>query len=134
MRPFQLSSDMKTMRGVFYPTGWMVLLFPGEQQARDAARQLAGAGVAEDRMMVVTPADFRRELAGNEGDDGILPSAGTEGDTVRKMGELVAQGHHGLFVHAPHQADSDRVMEVLRGAPMSFGQKYRALVIEDVVE
>jgi hypothetical protein len=134
MRPFQLSSDMTTMRGTFYPTGWMVLLFPGEQQARDAARKLAGAGVGEDRMMFMTPQDFQREIAGSKGDDGMLPSAGTEGDTVRKMAQLVAQGHHGLFVHAPDQAQSDRVLEILGDTPMSFGQKYRKLVIEDIVE
>jgi hypothetical protein len=125
---------MRTLRGTFYPTGWMVLLFPGEQQARDAARQLAGAGIGEDRLMLMTPQEFQREIAGTAGDDGILPSAGTEGDTVRKMAQLVAQGHHGLFVHAPDHADSDRVMEILRDVPMSFGQKYRTLVIEDIVE
>jgi len=134
MRPFQLGSDMRTMRGTFYPTGWMVLLFPGEQQARDAARQLARAGVGEDRMMLMTPQDFQREIAGSAGDDGLLPSAGTEGDTVRKMAELVAQGHHGLFVHAPDQQHSDRVMEILADTPPSFGQKYRKLIIEDIVE
>ena len=134
MRPFQLGSDMRTMRGTFYPTGWMVLLFPGEQQARDAARQLARAGVGEDRMMLMTPQDFQREIAGSAGDDGLLPSAGTEGDTVRKMAGLVAQGHHGLFVHAPDQEHSDRVMEILGDTQPSFGQKYRKLIIEDIVE
>jgi hypothetical protein len=134
MRPFQLNSDMKTMRGTFYPTGWMVLLFPGEQQAREAARKLADAGVAEDRMMFMTPQDFERDIAGSKGDTAILPSAGTEGDTVRKMAELVRQGHHGLFVHAPEHDSSERVMEILRDTPVSFGQKYRTLVIEDVVE
>ena len=133
MRNFQLDSAMKTLRGTFYPTGWMVLLFPGEQEARDAARQLAAAGIAEDAMMLMSPQDFRREIAGSEGDDGILPSAGTEGDTVRKMAQLVAQGHHGLMVHAPDHEHSDRVMELLREARMSFGQKYRKLVIEDIV-
>ncbi|GAB3665735.1 RNA-binding protein [Ramlibacter alkalitolerans] len=134
MRPFQLGSDMKTMRGTFYPTGWMVLLFPGEQQVREAARKLADAGVGEDRMMLMTPQDFRAEVAGSKGDEGILPSAGTEGDTVRKMAGLVAQGHHGLFIHAPDQEQSDHVMEILRDTPVSFGQKYRKLVIEDIVE
>jgi len=134
MRPFQLNSDMKSIGGAFYPTGWMVLLFPAEQQARDAARKLAGAGVADDRMMMLTPQDFGREVYATKGDEGILPSAGTEGDTVRKMAELFAQGHHGLMVHAPSHHDSDKVMEILRDMPMSFGQKYRTLVIEDIVE
>jgi len=133
MRPFQLDSGMTTMRGTFYPTGWMVLMFPGEQQARDAAQLLAREGVGEDALMMVSPADVRKHLLGTAGDDGILPSAGTEGDTVRKFAELAAQGHYGLMVHVPHQEDADRVTALLENAPISYGQRYRKLVIEDVV-
>ena len=133
MRAFQLDSDMTTMRGTFYPTGWMVLMFPGEQQARDAARMLAGEGIAEDAMMFLTPTDVRQHLANAAGDDKIIPSAGTEGDTVRRIAELSAQGHHGLMVHVPHQEDADRVTGLLKDAPVSYGQRYRKLVIEDVV-
>jgi hypothetical protein len=133
MRPFRLESDMKTVRGVFYPTGWMVLMLPGEQQARDAARLLEQNGVGGDAIMLMTPNDVRRELVGAEGDDNMLPSAGTEGDTVRNITNLAAKGHHALMVHAPHKDDSDRVMAVLREVPITYGQKYRALVIEDLV-
>lgn len=133
MRPFHLESSMKTVRGVFYPTGWLVLAFPAEQQARDAARKLEDSGIAESDVLLLTPEDFRREIVGTTGDDEPLPSVGTEGDTVRKFGELARQGHHGLMVHAPKQEDSDRVLELLRGMGMSYGQKYRKLVIEDVI-
>ena len=133
MRPFRLDPDMTTMRGTFYPTGWMVLMFPGEQQARDAAALLARAGVAEEALMMFTPADVRRQLLGAAGDDKIMPSAGTEGDTVRRFAELAAQGHHGLMVQVPHQEDADRVTGLLKDAPISYGQRYRKLVIEDVV-
>ena len=64
--------------------------------------------------------------------DDMLPSAGTEGDTVRKFAELFREGHHGLMVHAPKAEDSDRMLELLRGSGITFGQKYRHLVIEDV--
>ena len=133
MRPFQLDSGMTTMRGTFYPTGWMVLMFPGEQQARDAAQLLAREGIAEDAMMFLTPADVQRHIVNAVGDDKIVPSAGTEGDTARRIAEFAAQGHHGLMVHVPHQADADRVTELLRDAPISYGQRYRMLVIEDIV-
>ncbi len=133
MRPFHLDSSMKTMRGVFYPTGWMVLMFAGEQQARDAARLLEDNGIGGDAMMLMSPQEIRRELVGAEGDNAILPSAGTEGDTVRKIVECADKGHHGLMVHAPHSADSDRVTELLKDAQISYGQKYRMLVIEDIV-
>ena len=134
MRPFRLDSDMRTLRGVFYPTGWMVLMVPGGPQAGEAARLLEQAGIPGDALMLMAPEDIRRELAGTEGDDSILPSAGTEGDTVRKITDLAAQGHHGLMVHAPLQDDSDRVMAALKGVPVSYGQRYRTLVIEDLVD
>lgn len=135
MKPFHLDPEMKTaMRGVFYPTGYMVLMFPGEQQARDAGQLLADAGIAGDAVSLITPDDFRRQIVGATGDNEILPSAGTEGDTVRRFTELAAEGHYGVMVHAPSSEESDRVMEVLKGAPISYGQKYRRLVIEDIVE
>lgn len=134
MRPFRLDNDMKTMTGVFYPTGWMVLMFPGEREARDAARLLEEQhGVSPDAVLLVTPQQFRSEILGAKGDEAILPSAGTEGDTIRRFAELAAQGHHALMVHAPHAEESDRVMAALQGAPISYGQKYRKLVIEDIV-
>lgn len=133
MRPFHLESSMKTMRGVFYPTGWMVLMFPGEQQARDAAKKLEDSGIAESDVLLLTPDDIRRDLMDAKGDENILPSAGTEGDTVRKFAEYASRGHYGLMVHAPKQENSDHVLELLRGAGMSYGQKYRSLVIEDIV-
>lgn len=133
MRKFKLDSDMTTMRGTFYPTGWMVLMFPGEQEARDAARLLADSGVADDAMMFLTPQDVREHLLGAVGDDKLIPSAGTEGDTVRRIAEHSAQGHHGLMVHVPHQEDADRVTALLKDAPISYGQRYRKLIIEDVV-
>lgn len=133
MRPFQLDSGMTTMRGTFYPTGWMVLMFPGEHQARDAAQVLARGGIPEDAMMFLTPADVSRHILGAVGDDKIVPSAGTEGDTARKIADYAAQGHHGVMVHVPHQQDADRVTTLLKDAPITYGQRYRTLVIEDIV-
>lgn len=133
MRPFQLDSSMKTMRGVFYPTGWMMLMFPGEQEARGAAQVLEDRGFADGDVMLVTPADFRREILGAAGDDDILPSAGTEGDTVRRFAEFAREGQHALMVHAP-DAGSEEILESLHDYPISYGQKWRKLVIEDIVD
>ena len=133
MRPFHLDESMKTMRGVFYPTGWMMLMFPGEQDARGAAQVLADQGFADGDVMMVTPEDFRREILGTAGDDDMLPSAGTEGDTVRRFAELSREGHHALMVHAP-KTGSEEILELLRDFPISYGQKWRTLVIEDIVD
>lgn len=133
MRPFQLDSSMTTLRGTFYPTGWTVLMFPGRQQARDAADLLSRDGVGQDAMMYLSPEDIRRSIGGAIGDNAIMPSAGSEGDTARKIVDLAAKGGHGLMVHTPDQADADRVMALLKGVPIAYGQRYRKLVIEDLV-
>ena len=133
MKPFHLESGMTTMGGVFYPTGYVVLMLPTEQDARDACKLLGDNGFPEEEVTLITPQDFRRELGDATGDDAILPSAGSEGDTLRRFIELARQGHHGLMVHAPSGDDSERVMTLLKGSPISYGQKYRKLVIEDLV-
>ena len=43
-------------------------------------------------------------------------------------------GHHALMIHAPSADESAHIMSVLREAPIAYGQKYRHLVIEDLVE
>lgn len=133
MKHFQLDSSMTNMRGQFYPTGYMVLMFPSRDDADRAARLLQDGGLSAEALALMTPDVVREQLARTIGSQGIpLPSAGTEADTVRRIVEFANQGHHGLMVHAPHAEDSDRVMELLRDVPMSYGQKYRRLVIEDV--
>lgn len=134
MRHFTLEPAMTTMGGVFYPTGYMVLMFPTEQDAREAARRLDEDGFPEGEVAVATPQEFEREVLGATGDDDTraLPSAGTEGETARRFAQLARQGHHALIVHAPAAQQSEHIMQVLQGARISYGQKYRRLVIEDL--
>lgn len=134
MKHFELESSMMTLGGVFYPTGYMVLMLPSEQEARAAATKLEEGGVAGEKVSLLTPELIQEKIARTVGTADIpLPSAGTEADTVRRFAQLASQGHHALLVHAPHAEESDRVMELLKGCPISYGQKYRQLVIEDLV-
>lgn len=133
MKHFELESGMLTLRGVFYPTGYMVLMFPTEQDARDAGRKLEESGTSGETISLLSPGVIQEKIARTVGAADIpLPSAGTEADTVRRFAELASQGHHGLMIHAPHAEESDRIMELLKGGPISYAQKYRHLVIEDL--
>lgn len=135
MKHFELEPSMLTIRGVFYPTGYMVLMLPGEQEARAAGGRLEEGGVSGEQVALLAPDVIQEKIARTVGTADIpLPSAGTEADTVRRFAELASQGHWGLMVHAPHAQDSDRVMELLAGCPISYAQKYRHLVIEDLVD
>jgi hypothetical protein len=135
MKPFTLEPNMVTLGGVFYPTGYMLVMLPSENDVREAGRALQESGFAGESMFLLTPEDIQRKLARTVGNaDMPLPSAGTEADTVRRFTELASQGHYGLMVHAPSGDDSGRAMDVLKKFPISYGQKYRQLVIEDLVE
>lgn len=133
MKAFHLQPGMTTLGGVFYPTGFMVLMFPTEQDAREAARLLDEDGVDGDEVALATPQEFEAELGGAmDEDDELFPSAGTEGDTARRLLELAREGHHALVVHAPSAKQSEHIMEVLKDSKISYGQKYRRLIIEDL--
>ncbi|WP_141511507.1 RNA-binding protein [Ramlibacter sp. WS9] len=135
MKPFALEPNMLTMRGVFYPTGYMFLMFPTEQDARNAEHALEEDGYSGESISLLTSQDIQEKVARTVGNADIpLPSAGTEADTVRHFAQLASQGHCALMIHAPTGKETGHIMEVLKDAPISYGQKYRHLVIEDLVE
>ncbi|MEJ5988619.1 RNA-binding protein [Ramlibacter sp. PS3R-8] len=135
MKRFHLDPGMTNMRGVFYPKGHMVLMFPTAQDALHAAELLRQDGVAENDLCLADPGEFEAQVAdaSDDDDDLLLPSVGTEGETARRFRQLARQGHHALIVHAAAGLSSDHVLEVLRDTHISYGQRYRFLVIEDLV-
>ena len=135
MKQFAIESGMLTMRGVFYPTGYIVLMFPTEKDARDAERKLEANGHSGEHICLLTPDEMLHKIGRTVGHDDIeLPSPGTEAETVRHFAHLAELGHYALFIHAPSHAETEHIMQVLSGAPISYGQKYRHLVIEDLVD
>lgn len=134
MKHFELESAMLTLSGVFYPTGYMFVMFPTEKDARDAEHALQEDGCSGESISLLTPQEIQEKIVRTVGSADIpLPSAGTEADTVRRFAELASQGHHALMIHAPTGKETEHIMQVLKDAPISYGQKYRQLVIEDLV-
>jgi hypothetical protein len=133
MKHFELEPGMLTLRGVFYPTGHLFLMFPTEADARKAERALEDNGHSGEHISMLTPADIEKVAAAPGGAETPLPSPGTELETARKFAELGRQGHHALLIHAPSHDETEHIMQVLKDHPVSYGQKYRHLVIEDLV-
>ena len=133
MKPFQLDGHMVTMRGVFYPTGHVLLMLPGREQAEQAARLVTQAGVAGEAMSLLPPETVLGPIRQTVvlADD-PFPSAGSEAEMVRQMARLADQGHWGLLVHAPRTPDADKVMRAVRELPVAMAERYRHLVIEDL--
>lgn len=133
MQAFQLTSKMISMGGVFYPTGYAVVLFPDAEHVSKAGKELEAAGFASEDIMELTPPVILREIGQVKGDEAVaLPSVGTEGATVQKYINLAREGHHGLMIKASSDDDSERMMAVVRKFPFSYGQKYHMLAIEDL--
>lgn len=134
MTPFALTPEMlSTLGKTFYPTGHTMLMFADESAARDAAAKLSEAGVPGADIAFVTPQAIIDQIGPTASDaDNPLPSPGTEGATVRAYIKLAREGHAGLLV----RTDDDEAVEALRagldGTPFLMGQRYRALVIEDL--
>ncbi len=132
MKPFVMHRKMRTLGGAFYPTGWVVAMVPAEDVER-LGQELAQDAAPDEEPMHLPPELLLRELGGAIGESDLpLPSVGTEGQSVRRYLELARQGLHGLMVHAPEDADTERVMQVLRRVPVAYAQKYHRLAIEDL--
>lgn len=133
MKPFQLSKDMLNIRGQFYPTGHVIVMIPSLEGAKKAVQALTDAGVSEDEISLLTPEVIQSQIVRTVGSADIpLPSPGTESDTVRRFSQYASKGHHALLIHAPEADHGERVMGALKGHEVSYAQKYRMLVIEDL--
>ncbi|KQT10162.1 hypothetical protein [Ramlibacter sp. Leaf400] len=133
MRNFELSKNMLTMGGQFYPTGHIVAMFADEKAARNAGRTLSDGGVADEEICLITPEVMLRDIVRTVGSaDSTLPSPGTEADTVRRYADYASKGHYALLIHAPHGEDAERVMALLKDQMPAFAERYRMLVIEDL--
>ena len=134
MNQFHLEPNMlATFGGAFYPTGYSMVMFPDAKDAARVGQQLIEAGFEASAVMSVPAAIILSQITPTvSGADDPLPSAGTEGATVRALTELAQKGHAGLLIKTDDEDIADRLMKVVREVPYSMAQRYRALVIEDL--
>ena len=133
MKQFVMDPKMLTLSGIFYPTGYAVIMFPDANQAEQAASQLVNGGYDSEAITLLPPDTILREIGRVDGDSDVdLPSVGTEGATVQTYIKLARQGQHGIMVHAASDKDAERVMSVVRTLPFSYAQKYHMLAMEDL--
>ncbi|MFZ3124206.1 MAG: hypothetical protein WA129_03640 [Acidovorax sp.] len=133
MKPLILDSSMTSMAGVFYPAGHVFALFSDEDCVRQAAAALQTAGYAGDTAYA-SPEVILQDIVQTLGTaDNPLPSAGAEGDIVRRMAELAGAGHHGMLVALVDTDDPQAVADAMasEGAVAAF--HYRTFVIEELI-
>lgn len=134
MKHFTLDSSMvSSIGGAFYPTGFSMVMFPDAQDASRVGHRLIDEGFSGDDVYLIPPAVILSEITPTAGEaDNPLPSAGTDGATVRAYTKLARQGHTGLLVRTSNEAGATHLMKVVQTVPYSIAQRYRTLVIEDL--
>lgn len=135
MKTFEITSHMFTMSDVFYPNGYVFVMFPNAQDAQQVLGELDGSLTGSGEMMLLSPQAVLRDIGKleNEEVEVTLPSIGTEAATVVKYINLAKQGHHALMVRVHSDVETEQVMRAVRKVPFSYGQRYHLLAIEDLV-
>lgn len=134
MKNFSLESHMTaTIGGAFYPTGHSMVMFPNAEDARHVGQKLRDHGFDAGAIYLIPPEVVLSQITPTTSDaDNPLPSAGTEGATVRAYTKLAREGHTALLVETKDEETAERLMEVVRTVPYAIAQRYRMLVIEDL--
>lgn len=133
MKNFELTSDMLTMSGVFYPKGYAFIMFPDAGAAEQVARDVESKPGTTGQVMLLSAAMVLKEVGKVEGESDVeLPSVGTEGATVRRYVDLARKGHVALMVKLGSDEDAELVMVAARKVTFSYGQRYHLLAMEDL--
>lgn len=133
MKQFALQSRMLTMRGVFYPTGYMFVMLPRLEDAEQLDHDLESSGYRGHDVMLVPPDAIVQQIGATVRHElDTLPSIGTEAATVLEYERRARQGEFAVMIHAPTRQDSQAVMDVVHTLPFSCATRYRPLVIEDL--
>ncbi|WP_198087875.1 hypothetical protein [Variovorax sp. E3] len=134
MKHFTLEPGMRSsIGGAFYPTGYSMVMFPNADDANRIGHRLIEQGCSGDEVYLLPAQTVLEEIAPTvKTADNPLPSAGTDGATVRAYTKLARDGHTALLVRTKDGAAAERLMALVRTVPYSIAQRYRTLVIEDL--
>ena len=104
--------------GSYYPTGYVVAVLDGKEQAERAAQALRDAGHAAGDVRVFTGEEvlgldrrFREERTLGQRLAGLLPA--DEGEAQQQYLEAAQRGHALVTVHASELAAAQPVKEIL---------------------
>ena len=133
MKNFQLTSDMLTMGGTFYPKGYAFIMFPDAAHAKQVALEADQHVDAGGDVMLLSPSTILKDIGKVDGQSDVpLPSVGTEGFTVRKYVALAREGHHAVMAKIASDEHAEDLMQIARKVPFSYGQRYHLLAMEDL--
>jgi hypothetical protein len=119
--------------GVFKPVGHTVMAYRSEADLQVALNSLAEAGFHDSACSRYTPAEMKAQADSHLQSASPLATFGYELDLVKAHGALAESGCSFLVVHAPEDAQAERVAAVARATKAVTAQHYGTFMIEDVI-
>lgn len=119
--------------GVFKPVGHTVIAYPSDADLQAAVNLLTEAGFDNSTWVRYTPAEMKAQVDLELQTASPLASFGYELDLVKAHGVLAETGCSFLVVHAPDEAQAERVAAVARATKATAAQHYGTFMIEDVM-
>lgn len=125
--------------GIFYPTGYMLSVFPDAADADRAVTTLLDGGFKADDLVIASGQDvlaYSREMRADPGlvsrfEQLVSSLYGDEGSLAGELVGLAEQGHTFVAVHAPDDAVTTRVSEALRPFAPVVLRKFDSLSYTD---
>ena len=136
------SADFKggdTEFGIFYPTGYVLSVFPDSAAADRAVAALLAAGFARDDLVIATGAEvlvYAGELRSNRGlfsrfERFVAGLYGGEATLAEELVGLAERGHAFVAIHAPNDAATTRAAEAVHAFAPVVLRKYDRLSYTD---
>ena len=125
--------------GIFYPTGYVLSVFPEAAQADSAVAALRDAGFRTDELVVASGPEvleYSRELRADRGlysrfRHFVSSLYGDEAPLADELVQLAERGHRFVAIYAPDSATTTRVFEAVRPFAPVVLRKFDSLSYTD---
>ena len=119
--------------GFFKPVRHTMIAYRSDADLQTALSSLIEAGFPHSACVRYTPAEMMTQVDLQLQSASPLANFGYELDLVKAHGALAENGCSFLVVHAPEDAQAERVAAVARATRAVTAQHYGTFMIEDVI-
>ena len=119
--------------GALNPVGHVVIAFDSDKVAADARNALIEGGIVDDDIFVFTSAELEPRLSAMLRNASGTAGFGYEVTLMRRYLALMQENAGWLVVHAPDDAEAERVAEVARRFHAKSAVRYHTLASEELV-
>lgn len=127
-------TDPPASFGVFKPVGHTVIAFRSEAAVQAAVSRLLAQGFASEALVRYTPEEMTAQVDAQEKSASPLAALGQELNLIKAHRALAQSGCSFLVVHAPDDAQAERVAAVARTLKAVSAQRYGSFLIEELIE